>query len=90
MLCCRSQFFGGTGLPYEPRCSAILIRKVVAMLAEIFMVRSEAEARLGEEALPSSTSRFIPFSPSCQFVFKETGLKDNEAPREEQSAKVVR
>ena len=26
------------------------------MLAEIFMVRSEAEARLAEEVLPSSTS----------------------------------
>ena len=39
------------------------------MLAEIFMVRLETEARLAEEVLPSSTSRFIPFSPRSQFVF---------------------
>ena len=51
------------------------------MLAEIFMVRSEAEARLVEDILPSSTAPFIPFSPSSQFVSKETGLKGNEAPR---------
>ena len=78
MLCCGSQFFGGTGLAYERGCLAVLIQRVVAMLAEIFMVRSEAEARLVEEALPSSTSRFIPFSPSCQFVFKETDAKGGE------------
>jgi hypothetical protein len=63
--------------------------KVVAMLAEIFMVRSEAEARLVEEVLPSSTSRFIPFSPSSQLVFKETGLKGDEAPRAEQPVNVI-
>ena len=51
-----SQFFGGTGLPYEHRCLAVLIQKVVAMLAEIFMVRSEAEARLVED------------SPSVEYV----------------------
>jgi hypothetical protein len=49
------------------------------MLAEIFMVRLEAEARLAEEVLPSSASRFIPFSAKSQFVFKETDLKGNEA-----------
>jgi hypothetical protein len=31
------------------RCSAVLIQKVVAMLAEIFMVRAEAKARLVEK-----------------------------------------
>ena len=51
------------------------------MLAEIFMVRSEAEARLVEEVLASSTSRFIPFSPSSQFVFKD--LKGKDAPNKE-------
>jgi hypothetical protein len=56
-----------------------LIHKVVAMLAEIFMVRSEAEARLVEEVLPSSTSRFIPFSPRSHFVFKETDAKGGES-----------
>ena len=57
--------------------------KVVAMLAEIFMVRSEAKARLVEEVLPSSTSRFIPLSPRTQFTFKKTEPKVAEAPREE-------
>ena len=60
------------------------------MLAEIFMVRSEAQARLVEEVLPSSTSRFIPFSPSSKFVFKQTDLKGEEAPNEERLVKVVR
>jgi hypothetical protein len=60
------------------------------MLAEIFMVRLEAEARLVEEVLPSSTSRFIPFIPSSQFVFKETDLKDEEAPGEEPPIGVIR
>jgi hypothetical protein len=63
---------------------------VVAMLAEIFMVRSEAQARLVEEVLPSSTSRFIPFSPSSQFVFKQTDLKGEEAPNEERPVRVFR
>ena len=49
------------------------------MLAEIFMVRSEAEARLVDEVLPSSTSRFIPFSPRSHFVFKETDAKGGES-----------
>jgi hypothetical protein len=62
---------------------------VVAMLAEIFMVRSEAEARLVEEVLPSSASRFIPFSPSSQFVFKETDLKGEEAPSEERPRQMM-
>jgi hypothetical protein len=56
---------------------------VVAMLAEIFMVRSEAKARLVEEILPSSTSQFIPFSPRTQFVFKETDLNGEEVPSKE-------
>jgi hypothetical protein len=45
------------------------------MLAEIFMVRSEAKARLVEEVLPSSTSRFIPLSPRTQFTFKKSSLR---------------
>jgi hypothetical protein len=63
---------------------------VVAMLAEIFMVRSEAKARLVEEVLPSSTSRFIPFAPSSQFVFKQPDLKGEEAPNEERPVRAVR
>ena len=74
----------------ESSLVASLFGCLVAMLAEIFMVRSEAEARLVEDILPSSTAPFIPFSPSSQFVSKETGLKGNEAPREEQPVKVVR
>jgi hypothetical protein len=53
------------------------------MLAEIFMVRLQAEARFVEEVLPSRTSRFIPFSPRTQFTFKENDLKAEEAPSEE-------
>jgi hypothetical protein len=60
------------------------------MLAEIFMVRSEAKARLVEEVLPSSTSSFIPFSPRTQFTFKKTDLKAKEAPSEERPVSVVR
>ena len=67
-----------------------LIQKVVAMLAEIFMVRSEAKARLAEDVLPSSTSSFIPFSPRTHFTFKETDLKGEEAPNQERPANVVR
>ena len=50
------------------------------MLAEIFMVRLEAEARL-VEVLPPSTPRFVPFSASSQFV---------KAPSEERPVRVVR
>jgi hypothetical protein len=51
---------------------------VAAMLAEIFMVRSEAKARVVEDVLPSSSSSFIPFSPRTQFTFKETDLKETD------------
>jgi hypothetical protein len=67
-----------------------LIQKVVAMLAEIFMVRSEAKARLVDEVLPSSTSCFIPFSPSSQFAFKQPDLKGEEAPGEKSPVPTVR
>ena len=66
------------------------VEKVVAMLAEIFMVRSEAKARLVEDVLPSSTSSFIPFSPRTQFTFKQTDLKAKEASGEERPVSVVR
>ena len=54
------------------------------------MVRLEAEARLVEKVLPSSTSRFISFSPNSQFVFKETDLKGEEAPNKEPPPRVDR
>jgi hypothetical protein len=60
------------------------------MLAEIFMVRSEAKERLVEEVLPSSTSQFVPFNPRSQFVFKETDPKGAEAPSEEPPVRVFR
>ena len=60
------------------------------MLAEIFMVRSEAEARLVEDVLPSSTSPFLPFCPSSQFVFKKADLKGEEAPNKERPPRVNR
>ena len=60
-----------------------LIRKVVAMLAEIFMVRSEAKARLVEEVFPSSKSSFIPFNPKSQFAFKDKEPKGAQPPGEE-------
>jgi hypothetical protein len=63
---------------------------VVAMLAEIFMLQSEAKARLVEEVLPSSASHFIPFRPSSKFVFRETEFKGEQARSEERPVGVVR
>ena len=40
------------------------------MLAEMFMVRLEAEARLSSEA--AGHSRFVPFVGSSQFGFKHS------------------
>jgi hypothetical protein len=42
------------------RMAVRLDPKGVAMLAEIFMLRLEAERRLVQEVLPSSISRFTP------------------------------
>ena len=64
--------------------------KVVAMLAEIFMVRLEAEARLVEEVLPLRRSRFIPFSLTRQFGSKETEPKAAEAPSKVPLLRLVR
>jgi hypothetical protein len=58
---------------------------VVAVLAEIFMLRLEAERRrVVQEVPPSSTSNFIPFSLRSQFILKETDLKGEEAGSERQ------
>ena len=75
-----------TTAPYDLSARCVSRR----VLAEIFMVRSEAKARLAEEILTSSTSQFIPFSPRPQFTFKETDLKAKEAPSEERTVSVVR
>ena len=61
--------------------------RVVTMLAEIFMVRSEAQARLMEEVLPSSKSPFIPLRPRGEFAFKETHRMGAEAASKEQRSR---
>jgi hypothetical protein len=67
-----------------------LIAKVVTMLAEIFMVRLEAERRVVEQAMPSSASPFIPLSSRSQFGFKDAERKAAQAPSEEPRLGVVR
>ena len=57
------------------------------MLAEIFMVRSEAEARLMEEVLPSSKSSFVPLCPRSEFTFEETHRTGAQAASEERPVK---
>ena len=42
------------------------------MLAEIFMVRLEAAARVPEEMAPSSNTRFVPFTHNTQLTFKQS------------------
>ena len=61
------------------RCWAVLIQRVVAMLAEIFMMRLEAAARALQKPPPSSTSPFVPFNPEPKFTFKETSHRHAEA-----------
>jgi hypothetical protein len=60
------------------------LNKVVAMLAEIFMLRSEAAARLQEQTTSTSSSVFVlvPFTPSDQFVFKEGAAHPTHRHRE--------
>ena len=41
------------------------------MLAEIFMVRLEAAARLQRDTALLTSSSFVPFTPNHQFLFKE-------------------
>jgi hypothetical protein len=74
---------GDSGIP-EPDESALLKdvwlpvlsigsahKKVVTMLAEIFMMRLESAPRPSQEKLPSSTSQFVSFNGSGQFRFKD-------------------
>ena len=65
---------------YDPSVFACLDPRVVAMLAEIFMVRLEAAVRPVQEKLPSSVSPFVPFSPNAQLTFKrnEDGAPEGE------------
>jgi hypothetical protein len=57
------------------------------MLAEIFMLRLEAQARLVEDKLPSSASSFVPFNRPDQP--KEAGLKGGEASNDEQNVRAA-
>jgi hypothetical protein len=55
------------------------------MLAEIFMVQLEAEARASRDATPSGNSRFLPFVNGGQFVFRDSGKRSVEPERAEPS-----
>lgn len=44
--------------------------KVVTMLAEIFMVRLEAAARVSEEAMAAGNSKFVSFNPAGPLELK--------------------
>ncbi len=45
------------------------------MLAEIFMVRLEARARLASEAVWPGVGRFVPFVQGSQVAFKERATR---------------
>ena len=49
---------------------------------EIFIVRLEAAARLQEQTASVSSSPFVPFTPSNQFVFKDRTARPADQPRE--------
>jgi hypothetical protein len=57
--------------------------KVVAMLAEIFMLRLEAERLRVQEVLPSSASSFVPFKATNNLVVKKAEHKAAETQSEE-------
>jgi hypothetical protein len=69
------------GLIFDPR--------VAAMLAEIFMVRLEAERRLVQELPPPSTSLFIPLGPENQFAAVKTEPKGADGSNEERPLTVA-
>jgi hypothetical protein len=52
------------------------------MLAEIFMVRLEATARVQEKTELLSCSPFVAFTPNSQFVFKDKTVRPADRPRE--------
>jgi hypothetical protein len=64
-------------------------KRVLTMLAEIFMVRLEATPRPSQELLPSSTSQFVPFNKEGQFVVKDRNdrLVEATTPQEARSGK---
>ena len=52
------------------------------MLAEIFIVRLEAAARLQEQTATLSSSPFVPFTPNNRFLFKDRTACPADRPRE--------
>jgi hypothetical protein len=64
------------------------LNEVVAMLAEIFIVRLEAAARLREQTASLSSSVFVPFTPNNQFAFKEKTACPAHRPREAENERV--
>ena len=59
------------------------LNEVVAMLAEIFMVRMGAAVRLQEQTASLSSSPFVPFVPSNQFLFKDNTARPVDRSRRE-------
>ena len=59
-------------------CSAVL-RRIVAMLAEIFMIRLETAKRTLQEAVPSISSHFVPIAATGELRFKERRERPAEA-----------
>ena len=74
------------------QCEAVRLSdpRVVAMLAEIFMVRLEAAVRASKETLPSSTSRLVPFTPNSQPTFKDSLERPVEEVREKPVVQLFR
>jgi hypothetical protein len=58
------------------------------MLAEIFIVRLEAAARLQEQTASLSSSVFVPFTLSKRFAFKEKTACPAHRPREIENERV--
>lgn len=52
------------------------------MLAEILLVRLEAAARVQEQTALLSGSRYVAFTQGNQFVFKGSGARPANQPRE--------
>ncbi len=55
------------------------------MLAEIFMVRLEAAARVPKEVAPSTNTRFVPLAHNTQLKFKQGCDLPAEAGQEKPS-----
>jgi hypothetical protein len=58
------------------------------MLAEIFIVRLEAAARVHEQTASLSSNVFVPFTPSNQLAFKEKTAFPAHRPRQVENERV--